>query len=109
MTQEEGTFMKIGIIGAGHIGGSLGELWAARGHDVIYGVRAGSEAPGQKTDIRGAANDAEVVVLAVPGSAAQESIEACGDLSGRVVIDCTNFSGDGQKSGAERIAGWARG
>ncbi|WP_199247350.1 NAD(P)-binding domain-containing protein [[Phormidium] sp. ETS-05] len=31
--------MKIGILGAGNIGGTLGKLWAKRGHEVYFGVR----------------------------------------------------------------------
>lgn len=99
--------MKIGIIGAGHIGGTLGELWAAKGHDVLYGVREGSEAPGRKADIAEAAAHGEVVLLAVPWRAAQEAVRAAGDLSGKTVIDATNMGGDAASSGAEKIAGWA--
>ncbi len=31
--------MRLGIIGAGNAGGSLGGLWASKGHEVIFGVR----------------------------------------------------------------------
>jgi len=31
--------MRLGIIGAGNVGGSLGGLWASKGHEVIFGVR----------------------------------------------------------------------
>jgi len=31
--------LKIGIIGAGNIGGNLGVLWAKKGHDIRFGVR----------------------------------------------------------------------
>lgn len=31
--------MKIGIIGAGNIGGSLGRVWGKRSHDIVFGVR----------------------------------------------------------------------
>ncbi|MFI5243540.1 MAG: NAD(P)-binding domain-containing protein, partial [Gemmatimonadales bacterium] len=31
--------MRLGIIGAGHVGGTLGRLWEAQGHDVRFGVR----------------------------------------------------------------------
>lgn len=101
--------MKIGIIGAGHIGGTLGELFAARGHDVLYGVREGSDAPGPKGSIADAAAHGEVVILAVPGGAIEGAIQAAGDLSGKIVIDTTNMGGDEGQSGAEKIAGWAPG
>ena len=31
--------MKISVIGAGNIGGTLGKAWAAAGHAVQFGVR----------------------------------------------------------------------
>ena len=31
--------MNIGVVGSGRIGGSLGKLWAAKGHRVLFGVR----------------------------------------------------------------------
>ena len=31
--------MKISVLGAGNIGGTLGGKWAAKGHDVVFGVR----------------------------------------------------------------------
>ena len=31
--------MKIGTIGAGQVGGTLGRAWAAKGHQVVLGVR----------------------------------------------------------------------
>jgi len=32
--------MKIGIIGAGHMGATLGELWVAAGHEVFLAARS---------------------------------------------------------------------
>ena len=31
--------MRLGIIGAGHVGGTLGRLFESQGHDVRFGVR----------------------------------------------------------------------
>ena len=31
--------MRIGIIGAGNVGGTLGSAWAKRGHEVAFGSR----------------------------------------------------------------------
>lgn len=31
--------MKIGIIGAGDVGGTLGKSWRQRKHDIMFGVR----------------------------------------------------------------------
>ena len=30
---------NIGIIGSGNVGGALGTLWAAKNHQVVFGVR----------------------------------------------------------------------
>src|SRR5262245_8039250 len=31
--------MKIGIIGAGRVGGTIGELWVKAGHEVVFSAR----------------------------------------------------------------------
>ena len=36
--------MRLGIIGAGHVGGTLGRLLESQGHDVRFGVRDESRA-----------------------------------------------------------------
>jgi predicted dinucleotide-binding enzyme len=101
--------MKIGIIGAGRIGGTLGRRWTENGHDVLYGVRPGSDAPGKTASIAEAAAHGDVILLAVPWPAAREAVQAAGDLSGKVLIDATNGGYDASGSGAEKIAGWAPG
>lgn len=91
--------MKIGIIGAGNIGGNLGVLWAKKGHDIRFGVRnpeaekeLAARAGGRTaaTDVRAAAAFGDVVVLAVPWEAVPSVLAQAGDLSGKVLIDCTN-------------------
>lgn len=88
------------IIGAGNVGEALGEGWLARGHDIRFGVphpddpkHAGlpKERLQPATERRGA----EIVVLAVPYAAAQPAVAALGDLSGVILIDCTNPVGMG--------------
>ena len=81
--------MRIAVIGAGNIGGTLGSKWTQAGHEVVYGVRhpTGSD----QTTPDQAVVDAEVVVLAVPGGAAKQVIGSLGDaLEGKVVVDATN-------------------
>jgi predicted dinucleotide-binding enzyme len=81
--------MKIAVIGAGNIGGTLGRKRAAAGHEVVYGVRSPG-APGTAA-VADAVAEAEVVVLAVPGSAAKDVLASLGAaLVGKVVIDATN-------------------
>jgi predicted dinucleotide-binding enzyme len=101
--------LKIGILGGGNVGGALGRLWTAKGHDIQFGKRGSSNAE--------AARSAQVVVLTVPWPAAQEAVKDCGDLSGKIVIDCTNpLTPDLQgltvgltTSAAEQVAAWAPG
>jgi predicted dinucleotide-binding enzyme len=80
--------MKIAIIGSGHIGGGLARPWKQKGHDVTFGARepsADGEAP-----IADAVRGAQVVVLAMPYGALDDVLANAGDLTGKVVIDCTN-------------------
>lgn len=96
--------MKIGILGAGNIGGGLGKAWAKKGHQVKFGVR-NVEDPELQALLRetgataGGAKDAaafgEVVVLAVPYPALEAVLASVGPLDGKVVIDCTNAIGRG--------------
>lgn len=118
--------MKIGIIGAGNVGGTLGRIWAQKGHTVVFGVRdpesekvkvlLNSIPGGARADsIRAAATHGEVVAIATPWNGTQSAIAACGDLTGKIVIDCTNPLGkEGltvgfTTSGGEQVAEWAEG
>lgn len=93
--------MNVGIIGAGNVGGALGKRWAAAGHKIKFGVRDATR-PDVQQLLRGcgsevsagsvadAARFGEVVVLATPFPATQAALESAGDLTGKIVIDCTN-------------------
>jgi predicted dinucleotide-binding enzyme len=89
--------MKIAVIGKGNIGGTLGSRWRAAGHDVVYGARDGSgEGPGGAPvkGIAEALEDADVVLLAVPGRAVPDVVNELGPaLGGKVVIDAVNRIG----------------
>jgi predicted dinucleotide-binding enzyme len=89
--------MRMGIIGAGRLGGTLGRLWESQGHDVRFGLRdpsrevAGGGLPNARTStIAEAATFGDVIVLATPYDAAADALRAAGDISGKTVIDCTN-------------------
>lgn len=93
--------MKIGILGAGNIGGNLGRRFAAAGHQVRFGVRDPKKLEALLTecgpsatagDVASAAAFAEVVVLAVPWGSAMAVLDAAGPLDGKVLIDTTNAS-----------------
>jgi predicted dinucleotide-binding enzyme len=71
--------MKITTIGKGNIGGGLGRLWEQAGHAV---TRLGHEG--------GDASDADVVLVAVPGSAISEALGKVTGLEGKIAIDATN-------------------
>jgi len=120
--------MRIGIIGAGNVGSTLGSRWAKLGHEVIYGVRSGREkALGELLAQSGptaraacvaeAARASEVVLLATRWEATEQAIIDCESLAGKMVIDPTlplfpDFSGlsaGASTSGGEIVAGWAAG
>lgn len=94
--------MKIGILGAGRVGGALGRHWASAGHTIIYGdvepsaprVRelvADIGPAATVTTPDQAARQADLVVLAVPWPSAPEALLAAGPfLSDKVLIDVIN-------------------
>src|SRR5919197_821725 len=97
--------MKIAIIGAGNVGGTPGAAWANSGHQVVFGAAS----------VKDAAAAAEVAALTWP--AAQDALRSAGDLSGKILLDCTNplkpdLSGltvGYTASGAEQVAAWVPG
>src|SRR6266571_6549699 len=88
--------MRIGILGAGNVGGTLGRLWARKGHEISFGVREPSRVAELATLTRARAGppavaaDAEVVVLAGPWGAVPDALAAAGDLTGKILVDATN-------------------
>jgi predicted dinucleotide-binding enzyme len=120
--------MKIGIFGAGNVGGALGRAWARIGHEIFFGVPTPSDAKTQDLvksigakaragTVKEAASFGEVLVLATPWPATQAAIQAAGNLGGKIMVDCTNPLSDDftrlvvghTTSGAEQVAQWARG
>ncbi len=95
-----GASLKIGIVGAGRIGGTLGELWVKAGHEVMFssldlekdkalaaslgsGARAGTP--------REAAAFGEVMLISVPYAALPQLGRDLADLiKGKVVLDTCN-------------------
>ena len=105
--------MRIGVIGAGRIGGNAARLFAEAGHDVLVsysrdpdklqalaagiGARAGTP--------REAAEFGEVVMLSVPWRLIDDVLAEAGSLEGRIVIDTTNqFGADGWEDLGGRTA-----
>jgi len=96
--------MRIGIVGAGRIGGNAGSLFARAGHEVMFSgsrdparlERLAADAGGARTGSpREAVEFAEVVMFSVPWRAVDEVLSQTGSLDGKVVIDTTNQYGAG--------------
>jgi 8-hydroxy-5-deazaflavin:NADPH oxidoreductase len=95
--------VRIGVIGAGRIGGGAARLLARAGHEVLLSfsrdperLSAQAEEVGAKAGAPAeAAAFGDVVILAVPWPAIDEAIEQAGSLDGKVVIDTTNPYGRG--------------
>jgi predicted dinucleotide-binding enzyme len=120
--------MQISILGAGNVGGTLGRGWARKGHRVFFGVPTPNGAKTQDlvnaigSNARAgtaaqAASACDVLVLATPWQVTRDAIQAAGNLTGKVVVDCTNplkadYTGltlGYTTSGAEQVAEWAKG
>ena len=71
--------MNIVVIGRGNVGGGLAALWRKAGHEVTELSRRGDDASG-----------ADVIVVAVPGSAMSAALGTVTGLAGKVAIDATN-------------------
>jgi len=92
--------MKIGIVGAGKMGGALAELWAKAGHEVMISSRHPDELKAQAQAIgpnvhvgtvREAAAFGPVVLIAMPyGQWPQISEEIKSQTVGKTVMDLTN-------------------
>jgi predicted dinucleotide-binding enzyme len=82
--------MKIAVIGAGNVGGTIGGAWEKAGHEVAYGLRDPAKKKNAKP-IDAAIAGAEIVLLAIPGAALVDFVrEHKKGLDGKVVIDATN-------------------
>jgi predicted dinucleotide-binding enzyme len=95
--------MRIGVIGAGRIGGGAARLLARAGHEPMLSysrdadkLRAQAEEIGAQAGTPAeAAAFGEVVILAVPWPAIDDAVAQAGSLDGKIVIDTTNPFGAG--------------
>ena len=97
---QPGVPIKIGIIGTGHIGGTLATLWVAAGHEVLMSSRHPQELQalahslGPKAHVGTpleAAKFGDVVVVSVPyGALPQVGRDLKGELAGKIVLDTGN-------------------
>ena len=113
----------IAVIGTGNVGSALGQRFTEIGHTVIYGSRSPMREDVQNLVLLSgsnasaaspleAAQQSNIIVLAVPWDVVEEVVQGLGNLSGRLIIDPTNpriIAEDGLRdfafhdSNAERI------
>jgi 8-hydroxy-5-deazaflavin:NADPH oxidoreductase len=90
--------MKIGIIGSGNMGRSLGILWAEQGHSIFFGARtaeqgkAVAEFAGRGT--QGGTNDEAaafgVLLYSARGIHPEAVLTSTQTLTGKIIIDLNN-------------------
>jgi predicted dinucleotide-binding enzyme len=95
-----GTKVSIGIIGSGHIGGTIGGLWVKAGHPVLFSSRhpenlkqlvAGLGSLARAGTVEQAVAFGPVVFIAVPyGALPQIGRDYGSALTGKVVLDAGN-------------------
>lgn len=119
--------MKIGILGSGNVGGTLGRRMAQAGHSVVFASRTpesaemaelvASAGPNARAALAAeAVAVSDVIVLATPWAATKSIVESV-TLEGKLVIDVTNpllprlegLEFGNLTSGAEQVAAWAAG
>ena len=92
--------IRIGIIGSGHIGGTIGGLWVKAGHAVLFSSRhpeelkdlvAGLGARAQAGTVEQAIAFSDVLFIAVPyGAMPQIGQDYGAALKGKIMLDAGN-------------------
>ncbi|WP_194918679.1 NADPH-dependent F420 reductase [Catenulispora rubra] len=95
--------MKIGVIGAGRIGGNAARLFVAAGHEALLSfsrdqsrLEAAAAELGPRAragTVAEAAAFGDVVFLSVPWTQVEAVLAEAGPLDGKIVIDTTNQFG----------------
>ena len=105
--------MRIGVIGAGSLGCTVGSVWVKAGHDVMFSSRHPDElqsmarALGSRASVgttQQAAKFGTILLFAVP----YDALEALGrdlqtDIRGKIVVDACNPSAANQPSIAAKL------
>jgi predicted dinucleotide-binding enzyme len=109
--------LKIGIIGSGHIGSTIGSLWVKAGHPVMFSSRHPEELASLVQGLGSLAKSGtvaeaiafgDVVFIAVPyGAYPQIGKEYGSQLAGKVVLDAGNAvaARDGEITAEAKEAG----
>jgi predicted dinucleotide-binding enzyme len=123
---------KIGIVGIGNVGGTLGVQLARAGYPVVFGERQPgsdklaklleSSPKAQALPQQDLAAQVDLLIFATPWEATEAAVKSVGDLQGKIVVDATNpikMGGPEElalglllghtTSAAETIASWAPG
>jgi 8-hydroxy-5-deazaflavin:NADPH oxidoreductase len=97
--------LRIGIVGAGRIGGNCAVQLAKGGHEVKLSSRDPSqlqplaEEIGERASVGTvpeAADFGEIVVFAVPWDGFDAAVQAAGSIDGKIVVDTTNQYGSSE-------------
>jgi 8-hydroxy-5-deazaflavin:NADPH oxidoreductase len=97
--------MRIGIVGAGRIGGNCAVQFAKGGHEVKLSGRDLAKLEPLAREIGDgasvgtpaeAAEFGEVVVFAVPWDGFDDAVSSAGSLDGKIVVDTTNQYGSSE-------------
>lgn len=114
--------MKIGILGSGLMGANIGTVFARLGHEVMFSYSRSEQRLRDLAKNAGGgawaaepsevAKQCDVIVLAVHWSKLEDVLAKAGDLSGKLVLSCTNPLDESNRnllvahtnSGAETIA-----
>ena len=99
-SQTNAAKLRIGVIGSGHIGGTIGALWVKNGHAVMFSSRhpeelkdlvAGLGELAQAGTVEQAIAFGDVVFVAVPYKALpQVGADYGAALKGKIVLDACN-------------------
>lgn len=105
--------LKIGVIGSGHIGSTIGGLWVKAGHPVLFSSRHPEELKdlvgglgelAQAGTVEQAIAFGDVVFIAVPyGAVPQISRDYAKALAGKVLIDADNAVASRDGAVAEEV------
>jgi predicted dinucleotide-binding enzyme len=120
---------RIGVIGAGNVGGSIGSRLGRCGHQLLFGSRdlpnpkigelvGQSGAGARAAEVTQVAESADVIILATPWDTTESALASAGVLKEKVIVDCTNplrySPASGleltlglKESGGEKVAAWS--
>ena len=100
--KQAGSPKRIGVIGAGWLGGTVGSVWVQAGHDVMFSSRHPEELKSMVAKlgphasagtVREAAAFGEILLFAVPYAALPQLGQELADMiRGKIVLDACNSS-----------------